>query len=96
MFVRPLKKAHLPSACPGVSLRPDAIQSSYARQIADTIYELRLKLLVRCIGPSRHPRAGGHDSCTLLLFFPDVLHPCLQLLRIPEPPQLFVEASQLL
>src|SRR3989338_398730 len=59
----PLKNAHLPSACPGVSLRSDAIQSSYARQIAESIYELRLKFFVWCIGPSRHPRAGGYDSC---------------------------------
>ncbi len=60
----PLKKAHLPSASLGISFRPDAIQSSYAHQTANGIYETRLNLLVRCIGPSRHPQAGGYDSST--------------------------------
>ena len=40
----------------GASLRPAAIQSSYARLRADGGFEVRLHLLVRCIGPSRHPQ----------------------------------------
>jgi general secretion pathway protein J len=59
---RPMKKAHLPSAGPGTSLRPDAILPSYARRPSDGITVLRLHLLVRCIGPSRYPRAGGYAS----------------------------------
>src|SRR3989338_1207247 len=57
-----LKKAYLPSAGLGAPLRPDAIQSSYARQTADSTSVLRLPLHVRCIGPSSYPQAGGYDS----------------------------------
>jgi hypothetical protein len=59
----PPKKAHLPPACLRVSFRSDPIQPSYAQQIADGISEVRLDLLVRCIGPSRNPQAGGYDGC---------------------------------
>ena len=38
------------------SFRPDAIQSSYARDIVDGISVLRLDLHVRCIGASRRPQ----------------------------------------
>ena len=54
---RPLKKVHLPSAGPRVSLRSDAIDLCYAEP------KIRFKLLARRIGPSRYPQAGGCDSC---------------------------------
>ncbi len=62
-MIRPLKKAHLPSADLGAFLRSDAIRLSYARQIGDSISVVRLHLLVRCIGPSKYPQVGGYDGC---------------------------------
>src|SRR3990167_6320522 len=60
-----LKKAYLPSAGLGAPLRPDAIQSSYARQTADSTSVLRFPLPVRCIGPSSSSLDGGapNDRC---------------------------------
>ena len=57
-----LKNSKLLAVGLEASFGSDAIRLCYARQRGNSISELRLDLLVRCIGPSRHSQAGRGDG----------------------------------
>ncbi len=60
---RLLKKPHLPSAGLRLSLRVDAIRPYSARLSNESIFGIRVILLVPRIDPSRHSQVGGYNTC---------------------------------
>jgi len=56
-----VKNLRPPPPGPGASFGSDAIHLCYARR-SDDGSALRLDLLVRCIGLSRHPQTDGEEQ----------------------------------